>query len=86
MCKSALSSGAVLTAVFQLQQTWWRSVQVTTMANLPVSAEELEMPREEVKRLLSPLGIITKMLLHIADQLVVDANSAIHTSNSRHCF
>lgn len=34
---------------------------------IPVSAQEIEMPGQEVERLLSALGIVTKMFLHVAD-------------------
>ena len=47
---------------------------------LPVSAQEIEVPRQEVERLFTPLGIIAKVLLHVADQLVVYSHPAQTTS------
>ena len=41
---------------------------------LPVSAQEVEVPGQEIKRLLAPLGIIPKVLLHVADQLIIYTN------------
>ena len=47
---------------------------------LPVSAQKIEVPGQEIERLFTPLGIIPKVLLHVADQLVVYSHSAQTTS------
>lgn len=57
------------------------------MIGLPVSTQEVEVPRQEVERLFMPLGIIPKVLLHVANQLVVDSHPAQTTSTpSCHTF
>lgn len=43
---------------------------------VPVSTQEVEVPRQEVECFLTPLGIIAKVLLHIADELVVYSHPA----------
>lgn len=43
---------------------------------VPVSTQEVEVPRQEVECFLTPLGIIPKVLLHVGNQLVVYSHPA----------
>ena len=57
-----------------------RAHERTAVADAPVPAEEVEVPRQEVEGLALALGIVAKVVFHVGHQLAVDACTMIGRS------